>query len=80
MVWGRCPASWQMCSQQRYSGSACITAPRTAAVGIVVHLHLLIGGVFPDLVGGDAGYSPRSWARPMMDWPIMASMASGTGS
>ena len=29
-----------------------------AAVGIVVHLHLLIGGVLPDLVGADGDIAP----------------------
>ena len=29
-----------------------------SAIGIVVHLHLLIGGVIPDLVGGDPDIAP----------------------
>ena len=29
-----------------------------AAVGIVVHLHLLVGGIVPDLVGGDGDIAP----------------------
>ena len=37
-----------------------------AAVGIVVHLLLLVEGVIPDLVGLDAN-DVRSWARPRMD-------------
>ena len=32
--------------------------PPTPAVGVVVHLHLLVGGVLPNLVGPDGDVSP----------------------
>ena len=32
--------------------------PPATAVGIIVHLHLLVGGVGPDLVGADGDVSP----------------------
>ena len=32
--------------------------PPAAAIGVVVHLHLLVGGVFPDLVGLDGDVAP----------------------
>ena len=32
--------------------------PPASAVGVIVHLHLLVGGVGPDLVGADGDIAP----------------------
>ena len=54
-----------------------MTAPPAAAVGVVVHLHLLVGGVTAGSGGCWMAMWPRSWARPRMLTFSMASTESG---
>ena len=58
MVWTRSPASLADVLPALVEGVGLHHRPPAAAVGVVVHLLLLVQGVVPDLVALDADIAP----------------------